>query len=140
MAITETNTKYRGVYIHKSRTGEKTFYIRYVRKSDGKRFDEPVGTATEGMTWARAFTVRAARQSGQDTTNEEKRNGRQRDGWTLKALFEEYQSTLQTGEGRKKDRQNFAKWAHIEDKLIEEVTTQDITDVRKTYEKSWKSC
>lgn len=91
------------------------------------------------MTWRELSPSEQQDRADKTPQMKKKEAAEKIDGWTLKALFEEYQSTLQAGEGRKKDKQNFAKWQHIEEKLIEEITTQDITDIRKLHEKSEKA-
>ena len=99
-------TAYRGVYIYINATGEKEFYIRYRSKATGKQEEEPVGGKAHAMTAAKAYQELLKRKAGVELTNKQKRieNKQQSEKWTLKRLFEAYQSTLEPGRARGTDK------------------------------------
>ena len=92
-------TDYKGVYFiwgtHRvTAKPEKIFYITYRR--DGKLISEKAGRASEGMTAARANTIRSDKLRGKEPTNAEKRATEQAvkvaedRRWTINKLWDQY--------------------------------------------------
>jgi len=69
-------TKYAGVFVYVTMTGDRIFYIRYRR--DGKLIEEKAGRAAAGMTATKAARIRATKVSGNAPTNREERRGKKR--------------------------------------------------------------
>ena len=126
-------TPYKGVYYYLSENNEKIYFIRYRRKSDGKQREDTLGTRPQ-WTPAKAYEELLSRKAGISLTNEEKRLEKQQQNaaWTLKRLFEAYQSTLEPGRARGTDRTSFKRWQHLEDMEPCDLATPDIEKLKKT--------
>jgi integrase len=111
-------TEYKGVtYIEgTSPLGkpERIYYIRF--RKDGKIIEEKAGRQSQGMTPARASQKRAAKISGQQSTNEERRQAEmarkiEEEGrWTIAKLFDTYIAARAPGKAMDTDTQRFNKY------------------------------
>lgn len=126
-------TEYKGVYYYMSEGGEKIYFIRYRRKNDGKQREDTLGTRPQ-WTPARAYDELLKRKAGIELSNNEKRieKQQQNEAWTLKRLFEAYQSTLEPGRARGTDKTSFKRWQSLEDLEPSDLTTLDIEKVKKS--------
>jgi integrase len=110
------DTKYPGVYFimgHAIADGrpERIFYIRY--RNDGRQIDEKVGRQSppDAMTAAKAAQIRVQRIRGEDSNRER----REKRGWTLSRLWEEYALQRPQGKSLDTDRNRFEK--HVKESL-----------------------
>lgn len=142
-------TKYPGVYFRQQMRPdgsgpERAYYIMYRRGGRGsKLIEEPVGRESEGMTAAKANIIRAARMSGKEASNTERREkarivSLQGEGpLTFGRLWELY---LEAGSDKPSIRGDAIRYArHLERplaaKLPEQITTADLAAIRKRMEK-----
>ena len=125
-------TVYKGVYYYLSESDEKIYFIRYRRKNDGKQREDTLGTRPQ-WTPAKAYDELLKRKAGIELSNNEKRieKQQQNEAWTLKRLFEAYQSTLEPGRARGTDRTSFKRWQSLEHFEPSDLTTLDIEKVKK---------
>ncbi|WP_394027276.1 tyrosine-type recombinase/integrase [Desulfovibrio falkowii] len=130
-------TSHKGVTVYTPGNGEKIYYIRYYL--GGKQIEECAGSAWSGMTPAKAAIIRAEKMAGKVLTNAKAREQGDVEKWTLRKLFDVYQSTLPEGEGRKVDARNFKRWQHVEEKEPGELHTAEVEAVKKRLEKERKS-
>lgn len=132
-------TKYQGVTVYTTATGEKIFYIRYRLPGDKNQTEEKAGKASQGMTAAKAAGIRAERLNGKAPTNAQKRESAQaspEEAWTILKLFEAYQATLPANRGRKTDSSNFKYIESLHKKTVSEIVTTDVEKIKKALEKT----
>ena len=130
-------TSHKGVTVYTPGNGEKIYYIRYYL--GGKQIEECAGSAWSGMTPAKAAIIRAEKMAGKVLTNAKARAQGDVEKWTLRKLFDTYQSTLPEGEGRKVDARNFKRWTHLEGKEPAQLHTADVEAVKQEMERAGKA-
>jgi integrase len=136
-------TDYPGVTVRTKEDGERVFYIRYRRGGrEAPLIEEPVGSSARGMTAAKANHIRAARINEKAPSNKEIRRERvkqaeemRRPRWTLEKLFEEYQTALPSGRGRKVDLVYFKRLKTLWAKEPVEIESAELREIRKNLEK-----
>lgn len=135
-------TDYPGVTFYVREDGEKVYYARYRTGGRGtKEVEEPVGTSSKGMTPAKASHIRAAKMTGKAESNKEKRASliKDKDAWTLKKLFDQYQTTLAQNFSRVTDRHYFKRLEKIQDTEPKQLVSTDIESIKRIMEKEGKS-
>ena len=111
---------------------EKMYYVRYRRGGRGSpETEEPVGRESEGMTAAKANSIRAIRIAGREQTNKERRQTieaeQRKECQTLKDLWNHYVATLPDNSQYKAVRICRAHYLKpLFAKNINELTTSDI--------------
>lgn len=142
-------TKYPGVYFRQQERldgsgPERGYYIMYRRGGRGsKLIEEPVGRESEGMTAAKANLIRSMRITGKEDSNTERRKKARlvslqgKEPLTFGRLWALYQEAGNTKPSIRGDAIRYAK--HLEKPLgrkhPEEITTADLTAIRKRMEK-----
>jgi len=81
-------------------TPERTYYIVY-RNTAGKKVEEKAGVTSKGMTATDAAVLRAARISGKDTSNREKRelDRAGNEAWNFDRLWAQWKAVNATKKG-----------------------------------------
>lgn len=142
-------TKYPGVsYREQERPDgggvERVYYVRYRKGGRGsKEVEEPVGRETEGMTAAKANIIRAARMSGKEASNSERREKARLASLqgagpvTFGRLWELYQEAGSEKPSMHGDAIRYAKHLKrpLATKLPAQITTADLAALRKRMEK-----
>ncbi len=140
-------TDYPGVYFIEgmsAATGkpEKIYYISYWKS--GKKVEEKAGRQIEeGMTPARANSIRTARIAGKEVSNRERREAlkaeKKRRVWTVSKLWEEYK-IVKSPKGIKTDDNRFKN--HIEsaigEKQLKEIMPLDVDRIALKMQKDRK--
>lgn len=135
---TDSKTKYPGVYKRVDSKGETSFYIMYRRGGKGTpQIKESVGKASEGMTAAKANTLRVDRMRGEPSKTERKAKKSEKPAakecrWTLSKLWELYQEINPDKKGQISDDGRFKKYLlkPFGNKTVEKITTLDIDRMR----------
>lgn len=138
---TRVKTSYPGVYYivgHGSRGEERIYYITYRR--NGKLVEEKAGRQyQDDMTPARAAGIRAKRIEGKEPTNiarrEEERAAREAESgkWTIKRLWELYQTNLEGLKSQAADKSRFTNYLRpdFSDKEPHEIVPLDIDRLKR---------
>lgn len=135
-------TKYPGVYYINgkaigSKKTERIFYIMY--RKNGKQIHEKVGRQfQDDMTAARAATLRAARISGKEPSNKEKRRIQKAEKdaeiskWTIDRLWNEYKKNNPKLKGVVTDQNRYENHIkpHFKDREPKDLLPLDVDRVR----------
>ena len=135
-------TKYPGVYFILARSvgsekREKIYYIRY--RQDERQIDEKVGRQSppDAMTPAKAAALRVQRIRGEDSN----RGQREKKGWTLTRLWDEYAAQRERSNSLAIDEGRFA--LHIkpefENRAPDSIRTLDVDKLRGRLSNQGKS-
>lgn len=145
MAVKYEKTRYPGVLVKSvaGRNGdsrEKMFVIQY-RSPDKRQHMEPCGRSDEGMTAKKAMEIRAERMNGKALPNKERREQervakRAEKLTTVQGLWELYDSEHAERSSRKSDIAAVSHLGGLLSKSPAELTTRDITLLRKKLEKT----
>ncbi len=112
-------TQYPGVYytesasFHNGKT-DRIFNIRY--RKNGRSIEEKAGRASQGITAARASYLRAAKISGKQVTNTERRQAEEArkmeeaGRWTFGKLWNSYSGTRAPGKSLDIDKRRYEKY------------------------------
>lgn len=133
-------TNYPGVSYRVRANGEKIFYIRYrIIDEDGvsKLVEESLGSASKGMSAAKASNIRANKVTGKvETKRETRQRQRQRPAdappmrWTIARLYDELKTTLNAENARRYEDVYFRFSEAFYDKTPGEITQLEIDAFR----------
>ena len=135
-------TKYPGVYfrIQERLDGygeEKAYYVMYRRGGRGaKLIEEPVGRETEGMTAAKANLIRAARITGKEQANTERRKAEEaarladESRVTVASLWARYREANADKPSIVPDRSYYKYLSNLADREPAGLTTEDVDALR----------
>ncbi len=144
MAAKRERTKYPGVYfrIQARPDGygeERAYYIMYRRGGRGaKLIEEPVGRESESMTAAKANLIRAARITGKEQTNTERRKAEEaarlanESRVTIASLWKRYEETNANKPSIVPDRSYYKYLSNLTDREPSSLTTEDVDTLRRT--------
>ncbi|MEI3479551.1 MAG: site-specific integrase [Bilophila sp.] len=136
-------TKYPGVYfrVQERLDGygeEKAYYVMYRRGGRGaKLIEEPVGRETEGMTAAKANLIRAARITGKEQTNTERRKAEEAARLaderrvTVASLWRRYEEANAGKPSVVPDRSYYKYLSGLSDREPASLTTEDVDALRR---------
>lgn len=136
-------TKYPGVYfrVQERLDGygeEKAYYVMYRRGGRGaKLIEEPVGRETEGMTAAKANLIRAARITGKEQANTERRKAEEaarladESRLTIASLWRRYEEANAEKPSIVPDRSYYKYLSGLSDREPASLRTEDVDALRR---------
>lgn len=134
----QNSSRYPGVHWRINLKGEKTYYIRYRTGGRGsKQTEEPVGKSSEGMTEAKAASIRASRITGKAPSNRTKRQNLQAEKLQklkLKDAWNVYEELTQGRPIYRTDKCLISFFRNLLEKPIQDLSTTDIDQLRKKLE------
>ena len=136
-------TKYPGVYFREQERldgygEEKAYYVMYRRGGRGaKLIEEPVGRESEGMTAAKANLIRAARITGKEQANRERRKAEEavrladESRVTVASLWKRYEEANAGKPSIVPDRSYYKYLSGLSDREPASLKTEDVDALRR---------
>lgn len=136
-------TKYPGVYFREQERldgygEEKAYYVMYRRGGRGaKLIEEPVGRESEGMTAAKANLIRAARITGKEQANRERRKAEEaarladESRVTVASLWKRYEEANSGKPSIVPDRSYYKYLSGLSDREPASLKTEDVDALRR---------